>query len=93
MTKPLLVLVALLLGLLLGACAAARGCACGQEYDRDPFDPAATFYVSADHEEAAHCFCRCGDDSAERLAPSATCEAYEGPCETSAGTIAQLACD
>lgn len=93
MTKPLLVIVALLLGLLLAACAAARGCSCGQEYDRDPFDPEAAFYVSADHDVSDHCYCRCGSDPVQRFPPSLTCEGFEGACESSDGMLGQLACD
>lgn len=93
MTKALLVVVALFVTPLLAACATSRGCSCGQEYDRDPFDPQAAFYVSADHDESDHCYCRCGDDPAQRFPPSLTCEGYEGACEDSDGTVRQLACD
>ncbi len=95
MAKPGLLLVALFLGLSIGAaaCAASQGCSCGQAYDRDPSDPETAFFVSADHDESAHCYCRCGNGPEERFPPSLTCEGYEGACERSDGSIAQLACD
>jgi hypothetical protein len=78
----------------LAACSlAGPGCPCGQSYDSDPNDPGAMFRVGADHDESAHCFCRCGTDTIERLPPSATCEAYEDTCQTRAGTIARYTCE
>ena len=71
------------------------GCACGQSYDRDPFgsDSDDQFYVGPDHDESVHCICRCGDGPQERLAPSETCEAYEGPCRNNNGELANYTCE
>ena len=75
------------------SCVMATRCPCGQSYDRDPFGAGSGFYVGPEHDEGVHCFCRCGDGPRQRLAPSETCEAYEGPCETEGGAIARLACE
>jgi hypothetical protein len=74
------------------ACAASQTCPCGEQFDRDPFDDSADFFIGADHALSDHCFCQCGDDPEQRMPPSRTCSAYEGPCERLDRTVAQLAC-
>jgi hypothetical protein len=68
-------------------------CPCGQTFEQDPFGSDDPFYVGPEHDEEAHCFCRCGDGPRERLAPSDTCEGYESPCETRNGEIARYSCE
>lgn len=82
------------LGAVLLACLATESrCPCGEAFDRDPFGADDGFYVGPEHDASAHCYCRCGDDPAVRLAPSRTCEAYEGPCRTRAGELARDVCE
>jgi len=69
------------------------GCACGQTFERDPFGSDGPFYVGPQHDEALHCFCRCGDGPRERLPPSETCAAYEGPCEARNQEIVRYVCE
>jgi hypothetical protein len=82
-----------LAGALASCLMSAARCPCGQSYDGDPFNPNANTKIGADHEESVHCFCRCADDPKERLPPSDACDAYEGPCQTSAGAIARYVCE
>jgi hypothetical protein len=87
-------IVVLGLAVAYAACVAAGpGCSCGQSYESDPFGSVDGFFIAADHDESAHCFCRCGSDRVERMPPSATCEAYEGACTTQAGEILRYACE
>lgn len=67
-------------------------CPCGQTFDQDPFGSGGLF-IGPEHDESVHCFCRCGDGPRERLAPSETCEAYEGSCETRDGALARYVCE
>jgi hypothetical protein len=76
-----------------GSCLSTGSCPCGQTFDHDPFGSDEGFYVGAEHDESVHCFCRCGDGPPDRLPPSATCEAYEGPCEDRNGEPAEYTCD
>ncbi|MDQ3370006.1 MAG: hypothetical protein M3680_31695 [Myxococcota bacterium] len=85
-------LTALLLAIPI-ACVMSNTCPCGEEFDRDPLDPEADFFVGTNHEVTDHCFCRCGDGPEERLPPSQTCSGYEGPCEGSDGAIELLTCN
>jgi hypothetical protein len=86
-------LVAMIAAVIAACSLAGPGCPCGQSYDRDPNGSGEAFYVSADHDESAHCFCRCGSDSVERMPPSASCDGYEDACQTRAGTIARYTCE
>jgi hypothetical protein len=89
-----IMVIATIAGAFLVSClAAGSGCACGQSYERDPFDPGVGLNIGSDHDESVHCFCRCGDGPRERLAPSETCEGYEGPCQTRDGQLALYVCD
>jgi hypothetical protein len=86
------VLVGVLAGVLVSCLAAGLPCPCGQSYDRDP-SGSEDFFIEIDHDESAHCFCRCGDGPRERLAPASTCDIYEGPCRATDGTLAMSACE
>lgn len=73
---------ALLLTLLFSvACMLSATCPCGEDFERDPFDPTAEFYVGAEHSVSAHCLCQCGGvGDEERMPPSNSCESYETEC-------------
>jgi hypothetical protein len=87
------VMLAVLGALAVSCMMAVAPCPCGQSFDRDPFGSDDGFFIGAEHDESVHCFCRCGDGPRERLAPSMTCEAYEGPCEARNGEIARYVCE
>jgi hypothetical protein len=72
---------------------AGTPCPCGQSFDRDPFGSGEGFYVGPEHDASAHCYCRCGDGPRERLAPSETCEAYEGSCISRSGQTERYVCE
>lgn len=85
---------ALIFASLLSCQTTGPGCACGQSFDRDPFgSDSEPFYVGPDHDESVHCICRCGAGPTHLLAPSETCDAYEGPCRDSNGEIANYTCE
>jgi len=84
-------LIAVLVGFPI-ACVMSQTCPCGEQFNRDPLDPDADFFLGANHELGDHCFCRCGDGPEQRMPPSLTCEGYEGPCERSDGVVEQLEC-
>jgi len=87
-----LAIVVSALAMFVSCLAAGSGCPCGESFDRDPFG-GDSLDIGADHEESVHCFCRCGTGPRERLPPSATCEEYEGPCQTDHGEVTAYVCE
>ncbi len=77
----------------IAACVGKPACACGQGYGSDPWNPGGALVIEAEHEEAAHCWCRCGDEDPERFPPSQTCGGFEEPCRLGDGTWDQRVCE
>lgn len=79
--------------LLTAACLLSSTCPCGEDFERDPFDPTAEFYVGADHNVGDHCLCRCGPDGdEERMPPSNSCDGYEAECQREDGAADVYEC-